>query len=165
MFNVGDLIIYGTNGVCKVDDIGTLNISGSSKDRLYYTLSPVYLKGSKLFTPVDNNKVVFRPILSMVEALQLIDTINDVETLLIPDEKQRNDIFNTAYKSCDCTLLIKIIKTLNHKNLSRKEEGKKNVASDERNLQLAEDILYGELAISLGMDKENVLDFINQRLA
>ena len=41
MFEVGDYIICGNNGVCRVENIGPMKISGMKKDRIYYTLSPV----------------------------------------------------------------------------------------------------------------------------
>ena len=42
MFQVGDFIVYGSTGVCEVESIGTLDIPGMSKDRVYYTLRPCY---------------------------------------------------------------------------------------------------------------------------
>lgn len=47
MFHVGDYIIYGSNGVCKVDKVGPMNLDGVSRDRMYYTLIPVYSKGKQ----------------------------------------------------------------------------------------------------------------------
>ena len=41
MFEVGDYLIYGLNGVCRVEAVGTMEMSGMPKDRLYYTLIPV----------------------------------------------------------------------------------------------------------------------------
>jgi CarD family transcriptional regulator len=46
MFAVGDYIIYGSNGVCKVEAVGLLDMSGIPKDRQYYTLQPIYAKTS-----------------------------------------------------------------------------------------------------------------------
>ena len=52
MFEVGDLIIYGYQGVCRVDSIGQSDISGVPSDKLYYTLVPLYGSG-KIMIPVD----------------------------------------------------------------------------------------------------------------
>ncbi len=38
--------------------------TGCSGDKMYYTLVPVYEEKSRLFTPVDNHKVVMRPVIS-----------------------------------------------------------------------------------------------------
>jgi CarD family transcriptional regulator len=42
MFERKDLVVYGATGVCEVVDIGTPQIEGIDKERIYYTLHPVY---------------------------------------------------------------------------------------------------------------------------
>lgn len=56
MFEVGEYIVYGNTGVCKVEEVKEMKVPGTKNDRLYYTLEPVYDKGCRLFTPVDNEK-------------------------------------------------------------------------------------------------------------
>lgn len=160
MFETGDYIIYGSNGVCRVEEVGTLNISGIPKDRKYYTLQPMYSKGSKVFTPVDNDKVVMRPILTETEAKKIIDGIRETEELWIEDISKRENVYKESMKKCDCLEWIKIIKTLYTKRKERLAEGKKVTAGDEKYLRLAEDNLYGELAISLNIERTEVEGYI-----
>ena len=40
MFEIGEFIVYGHKGICKVEDITYLDMSGADKDRLYYVLNP-----------------------------------------------------------------------------------------------------------------------------
>ena len=42
MYCVGDIVIYGTQGICKVDALGPLPMSFADKKRQYYTLRPYY---------------------------------------------------------------------------------------------------------------------------
>ena len=45
MYSAGDIIIYGTKGVCRVESVGHLSVSNSlATDKLYYTLSPLFGK-------------------------------------------------------------------------------------------------------------------------
>ena len=67
MFNVGDFIIYGSNGVCKVTNVGPMKMSGIPKDKMYYTMVPCYIRDSEIFTPVDNERVVMRKVMSREE--------------------------------------------------------------------------------------------------
>ncbi len=164
MFEAGDYIIYGSNGVCRVEGIGTLDVSGVPKDRLYYTLQPVYSKGSKVFTPVDNDKVVMRPILTETEAKKIIDGIREIEELWIEDVSKRDMVYKESMKKCDCMEWIKIIKTLYMNKQNRLAEGKKVTAGDERYLRQAEDNLYGELAVSLHIDRDKVEEYIIARV-
>lgn len=164
MFEVGDYIVYGINGVCKVEKIGTVNVSGIPKDKMYYTLIPVYSKGSKVFTPMDNQKVIMRSVISKEEALELIDSIKDMDLLWESNDKKREQVYKESIRKCDCKEWVRIIKTLYLKKQSRIAEGKKMSAGDERYLHLAEENLFGELAIPLQMEKEKVEEFITDRV-
>lgn len=160
MFEIGDFIICGNNGVCVVDKIGTLDTPGISKDRLYYTLLPYYVKGGVIFTPVDNEKVIMRPVLTKEEVLEIINDIPNIDNLWLPDDKKRELEYKEAIRKSDCRELIKIIKTIYLRKQSRIAEGKKVTAADEKYSRIAEDNLYGELAISLGMSKEEAKEYM-----
>ena len=36
MFHVGDYIVYGSNGICRVEEITHPDIAGIDEDKLYY---------------------------------------------------------------------------------------------------------------------------------
>lgn len=164
MFEVGDYIIYGSLGVCKVEKIGPMDLDGVPKDKKFYTLSNVYTKGSKVFTPVENNKVFMRAVISKEEACELVDHLNEIDSILVPDEKHREEIYKEAMKSCDCKEWVRIIKTLYEKKQSRIAEGKKVSTSDDKYLKMAQENLYGELSISLQMEKDQVEEYIVSRV-
>lgn len=164
MFKKGEYIVYGTVGVCEVADVTTLNMDGAKKDRLYYVLCPRSDKGSKLFTPVDNTKINMRPVLTKDEAGILIDEIPEIEELWVANDKMREDRYKEAMKSGSCRELIKIIKTLYLRKKDRIAQGKKTTAMDERYLKIAEDNLYSELSIPLGVPKEKMVDYISSRI-
>ena len=164
MFNIGDYIVYGMNGVCRVEEIGPMDMSGIDSDKVYYTLLPLYTKGSRVFTPVDNQKVVMRPIISKREACDLIDDMKQIEQIEVADDKRREMVYKEAVKSCDCRQLIRIINTVFKRREERLAQGKKMSACDERYLKQAQDTLYGEFAVSLKIEKSEVEDFIAKRL-
>ncbi len=165
MFQAGDYIIYGNNGVCRVESVGTIEIiPGIPKDKMYYTLKPLYIKGSTIYTPVDNQKVLIRPLISKEKAMELIDGAEEIETLWITNEKQREEIYKEELATCDCKEMIKIIKTVYQRMQSRLAEGKKITNNDRKYFKMAQDSLYGELAIVLDMKKEEVEDFITERM-
>ena len=164
-FKIGDLIIYGNNGVCKIIDCGKLDSSCASKDKIYYTIEPYYTTGTKIYTPVDNDKVIMRPVMTKDEAMGLIDEIDKIEELWIPDEKRRENEYKETIKKCNCIELVKIIKTIYLRKQSRIAEGKKITSGDEKYFKIAEENLYGELAISLNMSKEETKDFIINRVS
>ena len=160
MFKVGDLIVYGNAGVCRVIEIGKPPLAGIPDGQDYYTLEPYYSEKSVIFTPCNNEKVVMRPIVSREEADELIRLIPEINCLGITDEMKREDCYKNIIKTCDPKLFVSIIKTIYNRRKQRISEGKKSTASDEKYFQMAEDKLYGELAIALEIERSNVKDYI-----
>jgi CarD family transcriptional regulator len=164
MFQKGDYIVYGSSGVCVVEEIGSMDMSGTTKGKLYYTLLPVYSSKSRIYTPIDNTKIVMRKIVSKEEALALIDNIPEIEPLWVNDEKKREDLYRQVIKTGNIVEWIKIIKTLYLRRQSRMADGRKLAMVDERYLKMAEDSLYGELAIVLDMEKDEVEPYIAEHI-
>lgn len=164
MYEIGDYIVYGRNGVCKVEEIGPLKLSGTDRDKIYYTLQPVYSKSSTVYTPVDNDKIIMRRVLTEEEAQQLIDEIPSIELLWIENDKIREQKYKETINKYDCREWVRVIKTLYVRRQERISEKKPITNTDEKYLQAAEDYLYGELSIPLGIPKENMEEFISARL-
>ena len=164
MYQVGEYIVYGSTGVCVVEKIGTIDIPGMSPDREYYTLRPYYEKKSTIFTPIDNHKVLMRPVIDREEALSIIDHIQQFGTLQITDEKRREAEYKECFMKCDCRELVKMMNTIYERRQQRLAQGKKITAKDDRYYHMAEDNLFGELAVALGIEKNQVKDFIKERI-
>ena len=164
MFEIGDFIVYGNVGVCTVEEIGSLDSPLIPEDKKYYTLVPYYTKGSKIFTPIDNKKVVMRPVISKDEAMDLVEDINNINSLDIPQEKGREARYKEIFSKCDCRELVKLIKTIYERKDEREADGKKLTVADEKFIRLAEESLFGELAIPLDMGIEEVKDFVLQQV-
>ena len=162
MFQVNDYIIYGESGVCLIADITTPPISGVDKNKNYYVLHPYYSSGKTIYTPVDNDKVSMRKILTKQEAEELISKIPFIETIWIENEKFREDVYKKAMHTYASEAWVKIIKTLYLRKEERKAEGKVITATDERYFRAAENYLYGELSLSLGMPLEEVKGYVEQ---
>ncbi len=164
MFSVGDYIICGKNGVCRVEEIGTMDLAGADSDRLYYTLAPVYCSGSRIFTPVDNSKMVIRAVMTKEEAQKLVGEIPQIEELWVADDKRREQAYKEAIMTCDGRALVQIIKTLYMRKKKCLDNGKKVHNIDERYLRMAEDYLYGELACALDIERGNVASYITDEV-
>lgn len=156
MFDIGDYIVYGNNGICKVADITHPDIAGSNSETLYYVLVPEKTRDSKLFCPTDNDRVVLRRIVTAEEAKQLMKEVIAIEPLQVDNERLRDDTYKKAIKSCDLRQCVQMIKTLLIRKQQREANGKKVTATDERYMKLAEDGLYNELAIATGVDREDI---------
>lgn len=165
MFEVDDFIIYGNHGVCKVENIGTVSLRIVDKNKVYYTLRPIYKNEAVVYAPVENPKSVMRPVLSKKEADDLIREIPQLDSVWIPNEKEREVQYKAALKSCHCRELIRIIKTLYDRKMDRIRDGKKVTVVDERYFRQAEDQLYGELAFAMKMERGQMGDYLVERIS
>lgn len=164
MFEMGEYIIYGGEGVCIVEDIGCPNVSGANKDRLYYTLSPLYRTG-RVFAPVDT-PVFMRPVISREEAIALIRSMPDVVGELYENSNLRflTEHYQRAIQAYDCSGLVKLIKDIYLKRAHVTSLGKKLGQIDERYMKRAEDMLYGELAVALEINRSEVDGYVKSAL-
>ncbi len=152
-------MVHGNSGVCRVEEIRTMDGIGTDQKRTYYTLVPIYSSGSKLFVPTDSKKVVTRSVMTKKEAQKLLEEWDQIETLWVENDKKREEIYKEALRSCDCRQWVKLIKTSYERNQARLKSGKKATTSDERYLHMAEDNLFGELAIPFKMTKGEAEDY------
>ena len=165
MFKEGDLLIYGGEGVCRVEKVDKLNISGMKNDKLYYYLTPYY-RGGTIYAPVDT-PVHMRYLISREEALELIAKIPEIPAEIFKTTNIRvlSDHYQSIIKSYNCEDLVRVIKAIRLKRQVALDNGKRLGTVDERFMDKAEDMLWGELAIALDIPKEDVNAFIEEQVA
>ena len=162
MFTAGELVVYGGEGVCRVEGVGPSRVPGAEKNRLYYTLSPFWRTGQVL-TPVDT-RVLMRPILTREEALELISQMGSIEpeSPALSSPRAIKEHYQQIVSSYDCHRTVGLIRGITAKRRRALEQGKKASQMDERYLKRAEDQLYGELAAALELDFKAVADYIRR---
>ena len=165
MYQIGTLIVYGGEGVCRVKAIGPLEMSGVQKGREYYTLAPLYRSGT-IFAPVDT-RVYIRPIMTREQADALIDQIPEIPAEVYENSNPRllNEHYQALLKSYDCVDLVRLIRAVYQKGRKAEQRGKRLGQVDERSMKRAEEMLHGELAAALDIPMDNVKDYIAHRLA
>ena len=152
MYQIGELVQYGNSGVCKIEEI-VQGVPGLQKDTQCYLLIPVSKKEEKIYTPVDNDKVKMRRILSSEEVKELMGKAPEIEEIAIANEKQCESIYREELYSVDCYRWLSLLKTLYARRAARNAAGKKVTATDERYLKNVEDRLKEELTIVIGKDE------------
>jgi CarD family transcriptional regulator len=164
MFEIGTYVIYGNTGICKIEDITTLDMPGANNDRLYYVLSSLQGKSNRDFIPVDNTKVVIRSVIDEKTANELLERFDEIPEIVAENDKLREEKFKEFTKRSDCECWIAIIKTISARKKERIAQGKKITATDERYYRLATEQLYNELAFSLEMEIGEVEEMINTKI-
>lgn len=164
MYKIGDYVIHKARGLCRIENISTLDFDYVDKERLYYLMIPTAGAAARIYVPVESGDTVLREPITKAEALKLIDDLPGMKDLKIEVEKQRENIYRDAIKEDDCRALFSVIKTTYRRRADRMAQGRKGTAIDERYMKSAEDVLYSELSYSLKIDRAEVADFITQRI-
>ncbi len=163
MFDIGDYVVFGTDGVCTVEAVGSLDMEGVSKEKLYYTLAPVGKSGSnRIFAPVDGKRVVMRKVLSLNEAREFVAGLDHIGRLEIPDERKREETYKAVLQSCDHIRIMQLIREMYERRRERVALGKKLASVDERYFNAAENSLYSELSLSLDCERDEVRGMIDR---
>lgn len=154
MFQIGDYVVYKRE-VCKIKQIKEKFFYNND----YYILNPISDDSLVINVPVDNKLGLLRSIISKSEALNLIELIPKIE-INYSDDKMIENEYKKLLNSNKLEDIVKVIKMTYLRNDKRATQGKKLSEKDELYFKKAEDILYNELSISLGMTYEDVKDYI-----
>ncbi len=164
MFSIGDNIIYGSEGVFTVTEYTSSPID-KNDTRQFYVLRSVYGPvGNVIITPVGNDKVKMRAVMSRDEALAFIDKMPSIPMLTVEREKNRREVYRQALANASGEEFVSIIKTV----MARREEllkAKKRLSESDNDYEKkAKFCLHGELSVSLGIPFESIGSFIKERL-
>ena len=165
MFQPGDLVVYSTTGVCRVEAITKPNMTGADRSKEYYQLNPLYQDGL-IYTPVDHPKVIIRPIISREEAHALIDQIPAInaEVCHAPTLQALAQHYQKIIRSSNCRELIEMMLSIYAKRQQAESQKRRLGMVDERFMKQAERLLHGELAAALEIPFDAVPEYIAQRI-
>ncbi len=165
MFQVGDLVMYGGTGVCRVKDMTETDFDGRITETLYYILEPIYQSGL-IYVPADNQKVFMRPVISREEAIRLIDSMPETDSKVFRSSstQQLSKHYQEVIQSHDTTELIRMTKSIHKKKRNALKQNRRLGQIDKKYMKLAEDLLFGELACALDIPRDQVESYIEDRL-
>ena len=168
MFQAGDLLVYGTTGVCRVLSIDRRQerVGSTRQERLYYQLKPIY-QGCLIYTPVDNDKVSMRPIISRQEAEDLISEIPTLHPAACRASTTQalTQQYQASLRQHNCRSLVELAMSIHAKRRQAESQNRRLGMVDERYLKQAEQLLFGELAAALEIPYEAVQPYIADRIA
>ena len=164
MYHVEDAVLYGSDGICRISEIVTRDFGGAPVE--YYVLKPIRQEASTIYVPVNNEALVhkMRHVLPEEEILALIEGMPDEQAHWIENDEERKTAYRETLSTGDRPGLIRMIKSLYLRQKEMKGNGKHLRAADERFFKEAERMLYDEFALVLGMEPEEVLPFILERI-
>ncbi len=165
VFSKGEHVVYGTNGICLVDDIGPMRNS-EDEDKLFYILRPVNSVSSVLYVPLDNSVLCgkMRYVYSKSQLVQVLDKVKSNSLDWIDDRKVRLNTFREMLHSGDIMTHILLVSCILDKKKLLDEAGKRLSDADDHVLRSAERIVSEEFAWVLDISKNEVGSYIQNYL-
>lgn len=165
MFDKGQKIVYGSEGVYVVEDY-TRSPIDKNDQRIFYLLKPLYgPEGNVIFTPADNERINMRAVMTKESAIELISRMPDLPTLEIEHEKRRRNVYKDMLAEGDSEKYISLIKTIYQRREEYIKNKKRLSEADAEYEKKAKFCLYGELAVSLEIGIDEVEEYITATLS
>ena len=166
MFKIGDVVVYSVSGVCLVEDICTKSFGDFSYE--YYVLKPLLQSASTVFVPVKNATLTkkIHHILCRSDFDNVFLTYKNRECPCIDlkTESERHDCFMEILENGDRASLMLLVNELYAFGQHQLQNGRRLHIGDEKLLKTAENLLFEEIAYVYQIDKNDVSEFIKQKV-
>lgn len=164
MYQIGDRVVYGVHGVCRVVDQEERMID--RKRLTYLALEPVGQGGSRYLVPTHNEAAMgkLRHMLSREELTALMDSEEVRQNGWISDENQRKQAYRELIGSGDRARLMQMVRSLYRHKSAQSAAGRKVHLCDDNFLRDAEKLLIGEVCIVMDMDQDQAKQFLRSKL-
>lgn len=162
MFNIGDLLIYSTHGICKVNDIEEKTIAGVTRN--YYVLQPVENDHNlTISAPVDNKKMLHE-LVDKEEAFAILESFKEPGVEWKDNANVRFNSYNKLVNSGERQDIADVVNTLMRKENEYAAIERQLYQRDEKLLIDTQNILFRELAISLDTTFEKINQTVEEAI-
>ena len=165
-FEKGQIIAYGTNGICIVDDIKPMKIISDAPLEPYYVLKLKRDTQSKVFVPVGNETLTskMRDPMEKEEILDMLKHVKSDKMKWDTDRRARADMFRDILVEGVSLGLLKMVICLYERKRYLYKSGKKLPVTDTNTLKTAVRLLEEEVGYVLDIDEDKVGAFIRGEL-
>lgn len=163
MFQIGDQVLYGIHGVCRIIALESRRVDRRNIE--YYVLEPVDQHGAQFYVPTQNQAAVskLRPVMTKEELNELL-THDACNGTWIADENQRKLRYKELITSGDRKALLQMVYCLHRHRKEQEEAGKKIHLCDQNFLKDAEKLLNSEFSLILNMSERDVAAYVQNAL-
>lgn len=159
MFQIGDYVIYGYEGVCRVAFVGHPKISGLDRQKEYYCLEPVDRNG-QIYTPLDT-KTAMRPLHSRQTVETLLAAVPDSQPLPT-DVQHAGEYYRDILRTQDFSRCLGLYYALNQRKQQLSARRKTLNVTDQRYMKQVEESLCSEIGFVLGLSTADALKRLQQ---
>lgn len=164
MYQVGDNILYGIHGVCKI--VATEKRLSDREMVEYLVLEPLGQDGTRFLVPSHNPAAMskLRPVMTKAELEALLASPEVHRDGWIADENQRKQYYRSLITSGDRKALVCMVRAIHQQIQLLKETGKRIHLCDENFLRDAHRLIDSEFSLVLGIAPDQIEDYILSHL-
>ena len=164
MYQIGQRVIYGIHGVCRIVAKEMKSMGGQKKE--YYVLEPADQPGVVFYVPTGNQAAVakMRALLTREEFEELLCSQKDRCSAWIDDENQRKQRYRELIAQNDRGELLAMVSALYDHKRQQQDLGRKFHLCDENFLKDATKLLSAEFSLILGISQAEVVEYMKQQL-
>ena len=162
----GEYVVYGTNGVCVVDDIRMMRFAADNEKNPYCILKPAGNDNSTIYVPMNNQKLMrkLRPVMTKEEIDELLLGMRDKEIAWDTDRRSRTENFHEILTGGVTQRLLLMIRCIYVKKRELASSGKSISTTDENTLKSAEKLVEEEFSYALDIPRDGVSGYIRELL-
>lgn len=164
MYQVGEYVVYGVHGVCRV--IGTEKQLVNRKRTQYLVLEPLAQSESRFYLPTENPAAMAKlnAVLSAEELSLLLASDEVRQDSWIKEENLRKQYYRDLIGSGDRVALMKMVRTLYRYKAAQTAAGRKFHQSDDNFLRDAEKLLASEISLVLELPQDEARNYLRDQL-
>ncbi|MEK5331602.1 MULTISPECIES: CarD family transcriptional regulator [unclassified Lysinibacillus] len=163
MYNVGDVVIYSSHGLCSVEDICEQTFSDITKT--YYVLQPLNDSKLTIRTPIDNAKKQLRDIIKKDDAIRILSSFTSPGIEWIEQNTHRMRFHVEIIKTGDRQKQANLLNTLLRKKFEYEANEKKFPNQEEKLLHSLQEIIFSEFSIALDKPSEEIYEDVLAKLS
>jgi CarD family transcriptional regulator len=164
MYQVGDQLVYGSHGVCRI--VGEEKRRVDRKTVAYLVLEPIAQEGTKYYVPVHNEVAMnkLHPVLTPEEMERLLRSGEIRSVGWNRDENARKQSYRELISSGDRVALMRAVCSLYRHRKEQIQAGKKVHQADENFLRDAERVLAIEIGVVMNLPYNQALAYLQKEL-
>lgn len=165
-FEIGDLVVYGTNGLCTIEGVEMMSFADGMPENPYYVLRPDSNNSSTVYVPQNNDKLLgkMRKLLTRDEIETIVLACRDEDMPWNNDRRFRNEQFRKIMATGVHKELLLMVKCIHTRKKELDLEGKKLPTTDSNMLKQAEKLVNEEFSYVLKITPEEVGEHIRSVL-
>ncbi len=157
MFQVGDAVSYGTSGVCTIAEKKKVCLAGQPCE--CYILKPVYDRTMKICVPC-NSQVLLERMRTLPSKEEILELLQEPAPEHNSDPEVRKERYRQTLQSGDRHALLRMIRDIYTERRHRHAMGKQLSSYEDSALREAQHILHSEVAYTMGIEPQEVPEFI-----